>query len=278
MNGRKGQGSAPGLEDSVVMALAADLHRAEESRVQIQQLSRRYPGMTIDDGYRVSRAWAEIKRAEGRVVRGHKIGLTSRAMQKAVQISEPDYGTLFDDMFFSGNGDVPFDRFIEPLVEVELAFVLAKRIEGPNVTIFDVLNATDYIVPALELIDARIERIDRTTQSRRRVQDSIADNAANAGIIVGGRPVRPDAVDPRWIGALLRRNGVIEESGLAAGVLNHPAEGVAWLANRLSDWDEYLEEGEVVLGGSFTRPVSAQKGDDFHADYGPLGSIAFHFA
>jgi 2-oxo-hept-3-ene-1,7-dioate hydratase len=180
-------------------------------------------------------------------------------------------------MFFPEGSDVPTQRFIAPRVEVELAFILGKRLQGPNVTIFDVLAATDYVTPAIEIIDARIEQFDRETKVPRKVFDTISDNAANAGIITGGRPVKPDAVDLRWCGALLYKNGVIEETGLAAGVLNHPATGVAWLANKLAPFGEYLDAGEVVLGGSFTRPTPAVAGDTFHADYGPLGNVAFRF-
>ena len=264
------------FDDARITALADELHRAETTRTQVGHFSKRFPEMTIADGYAISRRWVATKIAEGRAVRGHKIGLTSRAMQLSSQIDEPDYGTLLDDMFFA-EGDIPFDRFIKPRVEVELAFVMAKRLEGPNVTIFDVLAATDYVVPAIEIIDARIEQFDRETGAMRKVFDTISDNAANAGIVLGGRPVKPDAVDLRWVGALLFKNGVIEESGLAAAVLNHPANGVAWLANKLAPWDESLEAGEVVLAGSFTRPTPAVRGDTFHADYGPLGSIAFRF-
>ncbi len=159
--------------------------------------------MTVQDGYAISREWVRMKLGEGRIARGHKIGLTSRAMQLSSQITEPDYGTLLDDMFFAEGGDIPFARFIAPRVEVELAFVLGKPLKGPNVTIFDVLDATDYVVPALEIIDARIEQFDRHTKAPRKVFDTIADNAANAGIVTGGRPVKPDAVDLRWVAALL---------------------------------------------------------------------------
>ncbi|MGH8803260.1 MAG: 2-oxo-hept-4-ene-1,7-dioate hydratase [Polaromonas sp.] len=261
----------------LIAQLAAELHESETSRVQLEHFSKRFPEMTIDDGYAVARAWVQLKIAGGRVVKGHKIGLTSRAMQQASQITEPDYGTLLDDMFFPEGSDIPFQRFIAPRIEVELAFILGQRLQGPNVTIFDVLAATDYVVPAIEIIDARIEQFDRHTQALRKVFDTIADNAANAGIVMGGRPVKPDAVDLRWVSALLYKNGVIEESGVAAAVLNHPATGVAWLANKLAPWGEHLEAGEVVLGGSFTRPTHAVAGDTFHADYGPLGSIAFRF-
>jgi 2-oxo-hept-3-ene-1,7-dioate hydratase len=264
------------LANNTILQLAAELHQSETSRVQVEHFSKRFPDMTIEDGYAISRAWVKTKLAEGRKARGHKIGLTSRAMQQASQITEPDYGTLLDDMFFE-QGDIPFQRFIAPRVEVELAFVLGKPLRGPHVTIFDVLAATDYVVPAIEIIDSRIEQFDRHTKAMRKVFDTIADNAANAGIVLGGRPVKPDAVDLRWVSALLYKNGVIEESGVAAAVLNHPAPGVAWLANKLAPWGEHLEAGEVVLGGSFTRPTHAVTGDTFHADYGPLGSIAFRF-
>ena len=144
-------------------------------------------------------------------------------------------------------------------------------------TLFDVLAATEYVTPAVEIIDARIEQFDRETKAPRKVFDTISDFAANAGIVLGGRPVRPDAVDLRWVGALLYRNGVIEETGLAAGVLNHPANGVAWLADKIAPHDEQLNPGDVVLAGSFTRPVTGAAGDSFHVDYGPLGAVAFRF-
>lgn len=265
------------LEDAVVNQLASELHAAEQRHLPVEQFSKRFPGMTIGDGYRISRAWVDIKRQEGRVVRGHKIGLTSRAMQQVAGLKDSDYGTLLDDMFFAEGGDIPFNRFMTPRVEAELAFVLARPLQGPGITIFDVLAATDYVVPAIEIIDSRVQRVDPFTQSTRRIEDTIADNAANAGVVLGGRPMRPDAFDWRWAGVMLSRNGVIEETGLGAGVLNHPANGIAWLANRLAPWGERLGAGEVVLGGSFIRPVDAAVGDVFHADYGPLGSIGFRF-
>jgi 2-oxo-hept-3-ene-1,7-dioate hydratase len=265
------------LDRATHQALASELHDSERSRVQVEHFSKRYPAMEIADSYAIQREWVALKVAEGRVVKGHKIGLTSRAMQVSSNITEPDYGALLDDMFFREGSDIPAGRFILPRVEVELAFILQRDLAGPNVSIFDVLAATDYVVPAIEIIDARIEQFDRHTKAMRKVFDTIADNAANAGIVMGGRPVKPDAVDLRWVSALLFKNGVIEESGVAAAVLNHPATGVAWLANKLAPWGECLEAGEVVLGGSFTRPTTAVPGDTFHADYGPLGSIAFRF-
>ncbi len=266
-----------GMEAALVKQCAQRIHDAERARQQIRQLSLQYPGMTIEDAYAIQREWVSIKLAEGRKLKGHKIGLTSRAMQQSSQIDEPDYGALLDDMFFDDGADIPAARFIVPRVEVELAFILGKRLCGPDCSIFDVLNATDYVTPAIEIIDARIQQIDPDTKAPRKVFDTIADNAANAGIVMGGRAVRPMDVDLRWVAAICSRNGVIEESGVAAAVLNHPANGVAWLANKLALFDVVLEVGEVVLGGSFTRPVPACAGDSFHVDYGPLGSIACRF-
>jgi 2-oxo-hept-3-ene-1,7-dioate hydratase len=265
------------LDEATIAALAAELHDAARRRVQVRHFSLRHPAMTIDDGYAIQRAWLNKRLAEGRVVRGRKIGLTSRAMQQASQIDEPDFAPLLDDMFFAA-GAVPFDRFIAPRVEVELAFVLARPLRGPAVTLADVLTATEVVTPAVEIIDARIEQFDRETKAPRKVFDTIADFAANAGVVRGDIAVRPDAVDLRWIGAILARNGVVEETGLAAGVLDHPGNGIAWLANKIAAYGEQLNAGDFVLAGSFTRPIAAMRGDVFHVDYGALGAIDFHFA
>lgn len=265
------------LDTSTVRALAARLHDAERSRQQIRQISLEHPDITIADAYAIQRAWMDIKLGEGRVKRGHKIGLTSRAMQLSSQIDEPDYGALLDDMLFEDGAEIPHDRFIVPRVEVELAFILERRLQGPGVTLFDVLDAVRYVIPALEIIDARSHQIDPDSKRPRKVFDTIADNAANAGVVMGGRPVRVGDVDLRWVGAMMSRNAVIEETGLAAGVLNHPANGVVWLANKLAGYDVALEPGQIILSGSFTRPVFAQRGDTFHVDYGVLGAVSCRF-
>ena len=264
------------LQDTIA-GLARELYDARKRRTQVRHFSKRFPEMTVDDGYAIQRAWVALEIKDGRTIKGRKIGLTSRAMQQASQIDEPDFAPLMDDMFFAQGSDIPISRFIAPRVEVELAFILGKPLKGPGASLFDVLSATEYVTPAIEIIDSRIEQLDRDTQVMRKVFDTISDFAANAGIVLGGRPVKPTEVDLRWIGALLYKNGVIEETGLAAGVLNHPANGVAWLANKIAPFDEQLNVGDVVLAGSFTRPTAAQAGDNFHVDYGALGSVAFRF-
>jgi 2-oxo-hept-3-ene-1,7-dioate hydratase len=198
-------------------------------------------------------------------------------MQQSSQINEPDFGDLLDDMFFASGADLPMQRFIVPRVEVELAFVLGGALRGPGVTLVDVLGATEYVMPALEIIDARIQQVDPVSKVARKVTDTISDNAANAAVVMGDRPIRPQDVDLRWVSALLYRNGVIEESGVAAAVLNHPANGVVWLANKLAQYGVALSAGQTILGGSFTRPVNAAAGDLFNVDYGAFGAITCRF-
>jgi 2-oxo-hept-3-ene-1,7-dioate hydratase len=269
------------FDDALIQQLALELHQSEKSRVQVEHFSKRFAGMTIEDGYHINRAWMQIKFAEGRTLIGHKIGLTSRAMQVASQIDEPDYGTLLDNMLYICTPgqvlDIPFTNFIVPRVEVELAFILKKELRGPHVTVEQVLDATDYVTPAIEIIDSRIEQFDRHTKVMRKVYDTISDNAANAGIVLGAKHVDPHTTDLPWCGAILRQNGVVEETGLAAGVQGHPAVGIAWLANKLAPWGEHLQAGEIVLAGSFTKPALAKLGDVFDADYGPLGRLQFQF-
>lgn len=265
------------LTKDEIETAAQRLEAAERSKEQIRMFSLEYPGMSIEDAYAVQRAWIALKLKNGRRIKGHKIGLTSKAMQNAVGINEPDYGALLDDMFYADGAEVPADRFITIRIEAELAFVLKSRLSGPECTIFDVLNATDYCTPALEILDTRIKRTDPTGATRK-IVDTISDNAANAALVVGGRPFKPNDVDMRWVSALVYRNGQLEETGVAAGVLNHPANGVAWLANRLAPHGVALEPGQVILSGSFIRPIDGKKGDTFHADYGPFGTVSCHFA
>jgi 2-oxo-hept-3-ene-1,7-dioate hydratase len=243
---------------------------AAAERRQAVQLSTTFPDITLEDSYVISTEVAKRRVAAGAKLIGHKVGLTSKAMQRSSQIEEPDYGHLLDTMMISDGTRVPHDDYCLPRVEVELAFVLGKRLLGPGVGLADVLRATEYVIPALEIVDARI-------QDPRKIVDTVADNGAAAGIVTGGRPVGPMDVDLRWIGGIMYRNSEIEETGLAAGVLGHPALGVAWLVNKLGAHGVALEPGHLVLAGSFTRVVFARKGDTIHGDFGPLGGIAVQF-
>jgi 2-oxo-hept-3-ene-1,7-dioate hydratase len=257
---------------------AERLDTAESTRAQIRMLSLDYPGMTMDDAYAVQSAWMSRKFADGRRQIGWKIGLTSKAMQYALNIDIPDSGVLLDDMTFDDGATIPPDRFIQPRIEAEIAFILKAPLGGAEVSMFDVLAATDYVVPALEILDTRILRVDPETQKTRSVFDTIADNAANAGIVTGARAVKPDQVDMRWMGAIVSRNAEVEETGLGAGVLNHPARGIVWLARRLHSYGQTLEAGQIILAGSFIRPIEARRGDTIVGDYGPFGTVSCHLA
>jgi 2-oxo-hept-3-ene-1,7-dioate hydratase len=265
------------LAAGLIESLARRLDAAESGRAQIRQFSLEHPDITVDDAYAIQKAWVAIKLARGRTVRGHKIGLTSRAMQRSSNIDEPDYGVLLDDMFYADGDDIPHAPFILPRVEMELAFILRAPLSGPACALADVLTATEHVVPAVEIIDARIHQVDPETRRPRRVMDTIADNAANAAIVLSHGRFAASELDLPWVAAVLRRGGVIEESGVAAAVLDNPANGVAWLANKLHPHGETLHAGEVILAGSFIAPVAARQGDAFEADYGPLGAIRFRF-
>lgn len=258
------------MNDADRRAAARAMLDAERNVAPCTQLSTTYPAITIEDAYAIQAETIAAKIAAGARIRGHKIGLTSKAMQSASGVSEPDYGVLLDDMFYAEGAAIPSAKFIVPRIEVELAFVLGKPLKGPGVTLFDVLDATDYVVPALELIDGR-------SKYPRKITDNIADNAAAAGVVYGGRAVRPMDVDLRWIGALIYKNGAIEESGVSAAVLGHPALGIAWLANKVGPFGVTLQPGHFLLAGSFTRPVPVAKGDSIHVEFGTLGSIAVRF-
>ncbi|MFT2214764.1 2-oxo-hept-4-ene-1,7-dioate hydratase [Rhizobium giardinii] len=258
------------LTDEERRSAAQALLGAEESRVPIPQLSKTYPQIEIEDAYRIQDLWAEGRIAKGARVAGHKIGLTSRAMQMASKMTEPDYGRILDDALFNDGAQIRADLFIKPRLEVELAFIMGEDLEGPNTRTYDVMRATEFIVPALEIIDYR-------TEVPRAITDTIADNAAFGAIVVGGRVIRPMDVDIRWIGATLSKNGIIEESGVSAAVMGHPAAGIAWLVNKLHAVGGKLEKGQIVLAGSFTRPVDIAAGDVIQADYGPLGALGVSF-
>lgn len=249
---------------------AATLREAHRTKVQGTQLSVTFPQIGIEDAYAISSALADERVKSGAAIVGHKIGLTSKAMQASVGIDEPDYGYLFEDQVLADGAVVAHADYCAPRVEPELTFVLREPLKGPKVGLIDVMRATEYVVPSIEIIDARLK-------NPRKIFDTVADNGAGAGIVLGGRPVRPDAVDLRTVGVALYRNSQIEETGLAAGVLGHPAMAIAWLANKLAPFDVTLQPGHMMLSGSFTRPVWVAKGDTLHADFGSLGSVAVQF-
>lgn len=258
------------LDDAERLAVATALYEADRGRSLIRQPSQTWPGMELEDAYAIQALWAERRVREGARVIGHKIGLTSRAMQKASKISEPDYGVMLDDALFRDGASIPAGRFIRPRLEVELAFVLSADLSGPSCEVHDVLRATECVTPAIEVIDYR-------TEVPRAITDTIADNAAFGAIILGGRVFRPFDLDLRWVGATLIQNGVIEESGVSAAVMGHPAAGIAWLVRKLHGVGAGLKAGQIVLAGSFTRPVDIASGDTCSADFGPLGTVSVHF-
>ncbi|HTW15610.1 MAG TPA: 2-oxo-hepta-3-ene-1,7-dioic acid hydratase [Nocardioides sp.] len=259
------------LDDQTIADLAAELLEAHRQRAVVPRITQRFPDATVEDSYAIQGLWRDRAVASGRRVVGRKIGLTSKVMQAATGITEPDYGVMLDDTVWENGSVIPFDHFSNVRIEVELAFLLEAPLEGPHCTLFDVLAATRYVVPALEILNSHLELEGRT------IVDTIADNAAYGGIVVGGNPTRPEDVDLRWISALLYRNETIEESGVAAAVLNHPASGVAWLANKLHQHGGRLEAGELILAGSFTRPMWVSRGDTVLCDYGPMGTITCRF-
>ncbi len=258
------------LSDEQRQAAADSLLTAEQTRITVPQLSKTYPEMQIEDAYDVQRRWAEGRLAKGAKIVGRKIGLTSRAMQMASKMTEPDYGVILDDALFKDGARIPAGTFIKPRLETELAFVMGEDLQGGGCQMHDVMRATEFVTPALEIIDYR-------TEVPRQIVDTIADNAAFGAIVMGGRIFRPFDIDVRWVGATLAKNGVIEESGVSAAIMGHPAAGIAWLVNKLAPLRDGLKKGDIVLGGSFTRPVDIASGDVIFADYGPLGAIGVSF-
>jgi 2-oxo-hept-3-ene-1,7-dioate hydratase len=256
----------------------AELHERARTEVKpIDPITIDHPDLDIDDAYVIQQAWVDLQISQGAELVGRKIGLTSRAMQQQMRIDEPDFGALLDYMIMPSGVQLRHADFVDPKLEVEVAFVIGQRLSGDSVTVEEVLAATDYVQPALELIDARSYRVHPVTKRPRTIVDTIADNAADAGVILGGRQVKPTEVDMRWIGAIFSCNDVVEETGLAAGVLGHPANGIAWVARRIAPYGLAIEPGQIILAGSFTRAATTHPGDHFVADYGPLGTVTCDF-
>jgi|TARA_B110000908_G_scaffold170409_1_gene229899 2-oxo-hept-3-ene-1,7-dioate hydratase len=256
---------------------AADLLNAETTGEQISILSLRHPEMGMDDAYAIQNAIYHAKTSAGRKVIGWKIGLTSKAMQYALNIDIPDSGILFDDMLFADSAVVPAGRFIQPRIEAEIAFVMKAPLGGADVTLEDVLAAVDYVAPSIEILDTRIQRVDSASGKARTVFDTISDNAANAGIVLGTQKHAIDAFDLRWVGAITSRNDEVEETGLGAGVLNDPVESVVWLARRMAQYGQSIEPGQIILSGSFIRPIECPSGAEIFADFADFGSVRISF-
>ena len=259
------------LDAETIAAIADELAEADRTHGVIPRITARHPQATVEDSYAIQAVWRDANLAAGRRLVGRKIGLTSKAMQQATGITEPDYGVMFDDTDVRTGAEIPVDDFSNVRIEVELAFVLRHPLEGPGCTLDDALAAIDYAVPALEVLNSHIELEGRT------IVDTIADNAAYGAMVLGSVRKRPDEIDLRWVPGVLSRNGEIEETGVAAGVLGHPATGVAWLANKLHQHGARLEAGEIILAGSFTRPMWVTRGDTVRCDYGPMGVIECRF-
>ncbi|MHA7869310.1 MAG: 2-oxo-hept-4-ene-1,7-dioate hydratase [Salipiger thiooxidans] len=265
------------LTPEQIETAAAALLAAEEAREQIGLLSIQHPGMTLDDAYAIQSAQMRQKLAAGRRVIGWKIGLTSKVMQEALGIDTPDSGVLYDDMLFQSGEVVPEGRFIQPRVEAEIAFVMKDAIGG-NVTHDDVLAATDYVAPSLEILDTRILRKDPGTGRGRVIVDTVSDNSANAGIVLGTQKNDPRAFDLRWTGAILRAGGEVVATGLGAAVLDDPVMGIVWLARRMHQYGQRIEAGQVILSGSFIAPIECPPGTRIDADFGPFGHVSTEFA
>ena len=259
------------LAAEVIARLAEELAEADRTKTLIPRITARHPEATIEDSYAIQGIWRDAQLAAGRTLVGRKIGLTSKAMQHATGITEPDYGVMFDDTVYATGSDIPFDDFSNVRIEVELAFVLKRPLEGPDCTLEDALAAIDYAVPALEVLNSHIELEGRT------IVDTISDNAAYGAMVLGDVRLDPQEIDLRWVPGVLSRNGEIEETGVAAGVLGHPATGVAWLANKFHQHGARLEAGEIILAGSFTRPMWVSRGDEVVCDYREGGTITCRF-
>ena len=259
------------LTPEQIARIAEELAEAERTHGVIPRITARHPEATVEDSYAIQGVWRDAQIAAGRRLVGRKIGLTSKAMQQATGITEPDYGVMFDDTVYRTGDDIPVERFSNVRVEVELAFVLKHPLEGPDCTLEDALAAIDYAVPALEILNSHIELEGRT------IVDTISDNAAYGAMVLGDVRKRPDEIDLRWVPGVLSRNGEVEETGVAAGVLGHPATGVAWLANKFHQHGARLETGEIILAGSFTRPMWVQRGDSVRCDFAEMGVIECRF-
>ncbi|TWE08294.1 2-keto-4-pentenoate hydratase [Neobacillus bataviensis] len=256
---------------SKVTQFAEQLSEAETTKVGIAPLTSVDPELTVEEAYYIQLENINKKIAQGQKIVGKKIGLTSLAMQNLLGVDEPDYGHLLDCMVVENGGSISIESVLQPKVEAEIAFILKKDLHGPNVTTLDVLQATDYVVPALEIVDSRVQ------DWKIKLQDTVADNGSSKSFVLGGKPTKIEDIDLELIGMVLTKNGELVNTGVGAAALGNPATCVAWLANKLSEFDIPLRAGEVILSGALSAAEVANKGDSFTARFAHLGQVSVHF-
>ncbi|MDI3502342.1 MAG: 2-keto-4-pentenoate hydratase [Archaeoglobi archaeon] len=259
------------MDENLIKSLALELLRAEDEAKPVEPLSERYPEITIEDAYRIQLEIVRKKVERGERVIGKKIGLTSRAMMDMLNVDQPDYGHITDRMLVIENEPIDTSKLIAPKVEAEIAFLLKEDLEGPGVSSARVLQATEGVFPALEIIDSRIK------DWRIKIFDTVADNAGIARLVLGGRMVRVDDLDLRLVGLVMRKNGEIVATAAGASVLGNPADSVAWLANKLSEFGVSLKKGEIILSGSLIRAFDIKPGESVIAEFDRLGSVSARF-
>lgn len=255
----------------LVKKLADELLQAEQSCKPISPFTERYPNLLVSDSYNIQLEVVGQKLKQGRTVIGKKVGLTSDAMQQMLGVDEPDYGHLLDDMKVESGSVISVDSFLSPKVEAEIGFILAEDLSGPNITYVDVLMATKYVVPTLEIIDSRI------ADWKIKLADTVADNGSSAKVVIGNQFSNVSEVDLRTAGMTLYKNNSLIATGAGAAALGHPAQAVAWLANKLSEFNSSLKSGELILPGALSSAVSVQCNDIIQADFGSLGSVSIKF-
>ncbi|HEY2989322.1 MAG TPA: fumarylacetoacetate hydrolase family protein [Candidatus Binatia bacterium] len=260
-----------GLTEDLIGKEAQELYNAERERKTLRPLTERYPQIETQEAYRIQLKLIEMKRAAGAKVAGKKIGLTSKAMQKMLNVDQPDYGHILDHMVLQDGASFSVRELIQPKIEPEIAFVLDRSLKGPGVTVMDVLAATRFVVPALEIIDSRIEGW------KIRLCDTIADNASSARVVLGGSPKRIDQVNLKLVGMVLEKNGEIIQTGAGAAVLGHPASAVAWLANAVGQFGVSLDAGEIVMPGALCAAADVGAGDLIQASFDGLGTVSVRF-
>lgn len=252
--------------------LADALWRAEQQRTAVEPITDAMPTFSASDAYAVARINVTRRLDLGSVLRGRKVGLTSRASQEVLGVTEPTFGALLSDMFVDDGAELTLGDLVQPRVEAELAFVLATDLSGPGVSTVNAMRSVDCVVPVIEVGDSRI------ADWRIRVMDTIADNASSARVVLGPgfAPLTP-SLDLIHLGVLFYRNGIPIDSGAGAAVLGNPVRALAWLANKLAEYGEYLRAGDVVLAGALHRMVPVRPGDEFYAEFARLGAVGVRF-